>query len=137
MRIEVALAILMAVDILTGLIVAGVRGEISSKISKRGMSEKALILIAIAVCHILDNSIDLGTSFGPMTTWFFVVTEAISIFENMKRGGLKLPKVLMDALRTAAPESESTPHADGEPAAAPAHTPAAPDGQTSDDAPAL
>jgi toxin secretion/phage lysis holin len=158
MRIVLILVGFMVLDIITGLLAAGKAGNLSSKISYRGMTQKVGTLIALAVCHVIDHEFPLGVEVAPVTTAFFIVNELLSVFENLKRMGVQLPAALMNALRVARPDDDtpgtpkdavvviapppahvtiSTPHADGEPAAAPAHTPASKDGQTSDDAPAL
>lgn len=109
MRIVLILVGFMTLDVLTGLMAAGKAGNLSSKISYRGMTQKVGTLIALAVCHVIDAEFPLGVEVAPVTTAFFIINELLSVFENLKRMGVKLPMILMDSLRVARPEEDAEP----------------------------
>lgn len=99
-----ALLTLNALDIASGLIVAGMAGQISSAASFRGIWKKCLMWIAVkaadtfsvlaATAHVMDASFPSGA----VVAWFWCVTEVISIFENLGRGGIPLPDSIVAAL---------------------------------------
>lgn len=95
----------MAVDYLTGLIVAGVfkrsnktdSGKLESRAGWKGLVRKGAALLLVLLAHRLDVAIGTdyimhGLAIG------FTVNELISITENCGLMGLKLPKVLLNAI---------------------------------------
>jgi toxin secretion/phage lysis holin len=94
------LVVLMATDIITGVMVAGINGNLSSKVSYKGMAKKVGTLIAIGVCHALARVYNLGVPIGHLTAGFFVFTESISILENLLKMGVQLPKKLLPMFRS-------------------------------------
>jgi toxin secretion/phage lysis holin len=103
------LVIFMAVDFLTGLIVAGVFGKstktesgtIGSKASFKGLCKKGVILLCILVAHRLDLMLDVSYV-RAATIIGFIINELISIVENVGLMGVKIPGIekAIDLLRT-------------------------------------
>lgn len=98
------LAIVMALDYVTGLIVAGVfhkspkseGGALDSKAAFKGLVKKALIIIIVVAFHQADKL--TGKSFfRDGACWAFFIAELISVVENV---GLvyPLPTFIMKAL---------------------------------------
>lgn len=98
------LAIIMMLDYLTGLIVAGVfhkspkseGGALDSKAAFKGLAKKALIIIIVVAFHQADKL--TGKSFfRDGACWAFFIAELISVVENV---GLvyPLPAFIMKAL---------------------------------------
>lgn len=89
------LAIIMALDYLTGLIVAGVfhkspksdGGALESKAAFKGLCKKALILIFVIAFHQADR-LTGKTFFRDGCCWAFFIAEFISVAENI---GLVMP----------------------------------------------
>ena len=85
------LALLQLLDIITGLIVAGMRGEISSEASFRGMSKKALAWILVKTTDILAAhgpgmvGVEMQIPGGPAVAGYYILTEFVSIVENIGR----------------------------------------------------
>lgn len=92
------LCVFMAIDFLTGLMVAAVfhksnktqEGTLSSKVSFKGLCKKVVILLLVGVGHMLDlylniNFIRAGVIIG------FMVNELISIVENAGLMGITSP----------------------------------------------
>lgn len=98
------LAIIMLLDYITGLIVAGVfhkspkseGGALDSKAAFKGLVKKALIIIIVVAFHQADKL--TGKSFfRDGACWAFFIAELISVVENV---GLvyPLPTFIMKAL---------------------------------------
>lgn len=87
---------LSVIDVITGLMAAGKKGNISSKVSWNGTAKKVGLFLAVAVGNILEPF--SGIPLGRMTAMFYVVTEAISITENLDRSGVPVPKFLKEML---------------------------------------
>ena len=95
------LVIFMAVDYITGLIVAGVfhtspktkTGTLESRAGWKGLCRKGVSLLVVLVACRLDAII--GSSFiRDATVIAFVCNETISIIENAGLMGVPVPKVL-------------------------------------------
>ena len=93
-----SLLILMALDILSGLIAGFVTKALSSDISWKGMAKKSLVLLLIAACEVLEHTWSLGVPLAAGVVGFYLVHELISITENTGRAGLPMPKVLTTAI---------------------------------------
>lgn len=111
-----ALVILMGLDYVSGLVVAGVfhnspkspNGGLESHAGLKGLIRKIFILALVAVAHIADRL--LGTTFfRDAAAIAFCANEIISILENAGLMGIKIPKVFrkaIDVLRSKAKETE-------------------------------
>ena len=98
------LAIIMLLDYITGLVVAGVfhkspksnGGALSSKAAFQGLCKKAMIIVIVVAFHQADRL--TGKSFfRDGACWAFFLAEMISVIENV---GLvyPLPKFITKAL---------------------------------------
>lgn len=101
----ITLLIFMAIDYISGLIVAGVfqasdksaSGSLSSVACWQGLLKKGMTLIIVVVAARLD--IVLGTAFvRDAVVIAYVVNETISIIENAGLMGLPVPDVIMSAI---------------------------------------
>lgn len=101
----ITLLIFMAVDYVSGLIVAGVfqasdkteSGSLSSIACWQGLLKKGMTLVIVLVASRLD--IVLGTAFvRDAVVIAYVVNETISIIENAGLMGLPVPDVIMSAI---------------------------------------
>ena len=101
----ITLIIFMAVDFVTGLIIAGVfhkskkteNGNLNSKVGWKGLCKKGVTLLFVLIAYRLDVS--LGTSYIRTATIIgFIANEVISIVENAGLMGLPLPKVITKAI---------------------------------------
>lgn len=100
-----SLLLFMAVDYLSGLIVAGVfqasdksaSGSLSSVACWQGLLKKGMTLVIVLVAARLD--IVLGTAFvRDAVVIAYIVNETISIIENAGLMGLPVPDVIMSAI---------------------------------------
>ena len=95
-----ALIALMALDYLTGVLVAVAQKELSSKVGFKGIAKKVIILALVAVGHILDTHVlGGGAVCRSAASGFYIANEGISILENAAELGLPLPKKLVDVLK--------------------------------------
>lgn len=101
----VTLVIFMAVDYLSGLVVAGVfhkskktdTGTLQSRAGWKGLCKKAMTLLFVLIGHRLDLAV--GTEYireGIIIG--FMVNELISIVENAGLMGLPLPEIVSKAI---------------------------------------
>lgn len=95
-----ALIAFMALDYLTGVLVAATQKELSSKVGFKGIAKKVIILALVAVGHILDTHVlGGGAVCRSAVSGFYIANEGISILENAAELGLPLPKKLIDVLK--------------------------------------
>ncbi len=101
----VTLVLFMAVDFITGLIVAGVfkasgkskTGALDSKASFKGLCKKCVMLMFVLIAHRLDMI--LGADYIRTATIIgFILNEVISIVENAGLMGIPLPEIITKAL---------------------------------------
>ena len=99
------LGIFMVIDIITGLLVAGVfhkskkteGGAIESNTMFKGLCKKIIMIMLIVVAHRLDT--ELGIAWiRTGTIWAFTANEGISIVENAALAGIKRLEFLSKAL---------------------------------------
>lgn len=94
-----AVIALMAIDYVSGVILAIARKSLSSKTGFRGIAKKLCIIMLMAVAHVIDAQV-IGTGAALMTAvqLFFIANEGISILENSAALGLPVPKKLREVL---------------------------------------
>ena len=101
-----ALACFMAVDYLTGLVVAWrgrspktAHGGISSKAGFDGLIRKAFIIAVILMATQLDRAVgNEGAMFQTAAATYYLANEGISILENTSLMGVPYPAAIRRAL---------------------------------------
>lgn len=96
----------MAVDYITGLIVAAMgrspkteTGHLDSKAGFRGLLRKGVILLMVLLGALLDLALGTNaTMFRNMVIWFYIANEGISILENVALTDVPFPSWLKGAL---------------------------------------
>lgn len=102
-----AMIAFMAVDYVTGVLVAVVNKNLSSEIGFRGLVKKFLILVFVAMGHIVDTYvIGSGSALMSAVMLFFIANEGVSIIENAVGLGMPVPKKLREVLEQLRRESE-------------------------------
>lgn len=99
------LLIFMAVDFVTGLIVAGVfkksdksqSGALDSHAGWKGLCKKSVTLLFVLIAHRLDLVIETDY-IRTATVIGFMLNELISITENAGLMGIPLPKIITRAI---------------------------------------
>lgn len=103
-----ALIAFMALDYITGVVVAIIEKRLSSEVGFRGLAKKFLILVFVAVGHIADAYILGGTPAAMSAVMlFYIANEGISIIENAASLGLPVPKKLTSIMEQIKNKSES------------------------------
>lgn len=101
----IILLIFMCTDYITGLILSGVfkkskkteSGGLSSEIGFKGLIKKVCIIICVLVANMLDYV--LKTNYiRNVVIISFITNEVISIIENLGLIGVKIPKVITNAI---------------------------------------
>lgn len=99
------LLILMAIDYITGLVVAGVfhaspkstNGGLESKAGWKGLIRKVVTWMIVVVAHLIDQL--LGANYlRDAVVIAFCLNEIISIIENAGLMGIPIPKALTKAI---------------------------------------
>lgn len=101
----VAILILIALDILTGIISAIINKKLTSKRSYIGMFKKVSIIAVIIVAGIVEVHLHVPNIFNMVTT-FFLITESLSILENVKALGLPIPPFLSNIINSQGKEDD-------------------------------
>ena len=95
-----ALITFMALDYISGVLVAIAQRELSSKVGFKGIAKKVCILMLVAVGHLLDaHVLGEGAVCRMAVAGFYLANEGISILENAGELGLPLPKKLVSVLK--------------------------------------
>ena len=94
-----ALLAFMALDYVTGVVIAVINKKLSSEVGFKGLAKKFLILVFVAVGHILDAYV-LGDAAVAMTAVmiFYIANEGVSLIENAALLGLPVPQKIQDIL---------------------------------------
>ncbi len=114
------LVIFMAVDYLSGLIVAGVfhtsnktnTGTLESKAGWKGLCRKCMTLLFVLIAYRLD--LVIGTSYiRDAVIIAFIANELISLVENAGLMGVPLPTVITKAIDILQKKTEKEGEDDG------------------------
>lgn len=94
-----ALAALIVMDYVSGVLAAAAEKRLSSEIGARGIAKKVFMFLIVAVANIVDiNVIGEGHVLKSVTVVFYIANECISLLENAGRLGVPVPKKLLDVL---------------------------------------
>lgn len=93
-----SLLLFILLDYISGFLAAFITKQLSSDIGTRGLAKKILILLIIALANKLDLALALAGSLRSTVIGFYVANEGLSIFENVARAGVPVPKALASAL---------------------------------------
>lgn len=90
--------ILMAIDVLTGVINAWIKGEIKSSILRKGLGKKIgeIVVLAIGELFLIAMSLPMAVLNG--ISLYIIVMELISICENLEKLGVPIPNFVKKAL---------------------------------------
>lgn len=93
-----ALAILMVIDIITGILKSLKHRNLWSRKSTYGFGRKILVFLIITVANILDTIFNLNGILIYATVVFYILNECLSIIENYALIGGKVPEQLLNTL---------------------------------------
>lgn len=93
-----ALILLMAIDIVTGVLKAIVNQNLWSRKSLFGYARKLLVFCIIILSNIIDQIIHMDGALVTATIFFYITNEGFSIFENSVQLGLPVPNEVKEKL---------------------------------------
>lgn len=89
----------VVIDYITGITAAIINKELSSNIGFKGILRKIVLFAVVAVAKILSyNILGVGLLIRDAVIGFYLFNEGISILENVKHMGVKVPDDVMSAL---------------------------------------
>lgn len=97
----IALVLFISADYITGVCCAIIEHKLSSSVGAKGILQKVLIFVLVAVANAIDVHIIEGDQAILRTAviFFYLSNEGISILENSARLGLPIPDKLRDILQ--------------------------------------
>ena len=94
-----ALVAFVALDYVTGVLLAIVNKKVSSQIGFKGICKKVLIFVLVALGNIIDRYvICTGSTLRTMLIMFYLSNEGISLIENTGKMGLPFPEKIKTAI---------------------------------------
>ena len=95
-----ALIAFVALDYITGILLAVHNKKISSKIGFKAICKKILTFLIVSMGNIADKYIlGSGSALRTLLIMFYLSNEGISILENAGLMGLPIPQKLKDVIR--------------------------------------
>lgn len=116
------LAVMMAVDYITGWMVALAgkspkteSGGLSSKVGFIGIAKKGFIMLIVLVATQLDKAIgNTSMIFQTATVFYYIANEGLSILENAELIGIPFPIFIKEKLETMREHKDKPPDPDPE-----------------------
>lgn len=93
------LAILMGVDILTGIAKGFKNGNLWSKKSYKGIGKKTLIFCIIVLGNVIDLILNLNGALVTCTVLYYIGHEGLSIVENCAEMDVLVPEQIKEKLK--------------------------------------
>ena len=111
------LAVMMAVDYITGVLVAITGrspktdgGGLSSKIGFVGLAKKGFIMLIVLVATQLDKAIgNTSMVFQTATVFYYIANEGLSILENADLMGVPFPAFIRKRLESMREQKDKPP----------------------------
>lgn len=111
------LAVMMAVDYITGVLVAITGkspktdgGGLSSKVGFVGIAKKGFIMLIVLVATQLDKAIgNTSMVFQTATIFYYIANEGLSILENADLMGVPFPRWIKEKLETMRESKDKPP----------------------------
>lgn len=100
------LAVLMGLDIITGVLKAIKNKKLRSRTAWFGYVRKIGVFGAIIAANIIDVVLNLGGAIAYATVLFYIANEGLSVVENLAEIGVKVPSVILDKLQVIQSENE-------------------------------
>ncbi|MEH7341900.1 phage holin family protein [Priestia megaterium] len=100
------LAVLMLLDIITGVMKAIKNKRLRSRNALYGYARKIGVYVAIIVANIIDQIFGFNGAVATATVLFYLGNELLSIVENLAQLGVKVPAVITDKLHVIQNEDE-------------------------------
>lgn len=96
--IFLTLIIFMSIDYITGVCAAIVNKQVSSRIGAKGLAKKMGILCVVVLATLIEKNVIDTTALRTAVILYYISNEGISIFENITRMGVPVPKKMKELL---------------------------------------
>lgn len=96
--IFLTLIVFMSVDYITGVCAAIVNRQVSSRIGAKGLAKKMGILCVVVLATLIEKNVIDTTALRTAVILYYISNEGISIFENITRMGVPVPKKMKELL---------------------------------------
>lgn len=93
-----ALAVLMVLDYIMGVIKAIYQRQLSSSVGFKGLLKKISILVIVALANVIQELMGDSVAVREIVIMFYIANEGISILENVAAVSTKMPQALKDVL---------------------------------------
>ena len=90
--------ILMAIDVLTGLIKAWAHNDFKSAIMRSGLAKKAGEIMILVVGEVVSYGLMLPDTIMNGISFYIIFMEVMSILENADELGIPVPKFVRDVI---------------------------------------
>lgn len=84
-------------DIISGVLIAIGRGELSSSVSHVGITRKVCMLVIVAMCYLMQRLIP-DVPLGAISCCLYISKEGLSLVENAILLGVPVPDAFIEAL---------------------------------------
>lgn len=84
--------VFMASDMLIGFLAAASKQEIVSTKMRSGLMKKVCLLTSLLLVIAISEMTNIPSSVSPLVSSYICLCELISIIENLKKAGIKIPK---------------------------------------------
>ncbi|MGJ9384245.1 phage holin family protein [Salipaludibacillus sp. CF4.18] len=101
------LALLMVVDVVTGLVKAFKNRNLWSRKSLFGFARKILVFGVIILANVIDQVLGMNGAVTYATVVFYIASEGLSIVENMSEIGVLIPSSISERLHVIKNEQNS------------------------------
>lgn len=92
------LALMMLIDIITGISKAVKNKNLKSRKSLFGYIRKILVFAIIILANMMDSVLGFNGALVVSTVWFYIANELLSIVENSAQIGMPLPPKILEIL---------------------------------------
>ena len=106
----ITLLLFMGFDMFTGLMVGARREELNRARSFAGIMKRFATLLVVWMAYLIGYQLGAGDKVGVAVAVMFTTDEGISILENCRKLGVRVPNILLDnLLRLRGRDSSLTP----------------------------
>lgn len=88
----------MVLDSITGVFCAVIRKKRSDRMGMRAFAKKMGILCIVSLATLIEQNILETTAIRSAVILYYISSEGLSIFENLSKIGVPIPKKLKDVL---------------------------------------
>lgn len=89
---------LMLIDYLTGLLNAWSKGQVKSSKMRQGLIKKVGEIFVLLIGEMFVFAFNLPVYVASVISLYIIIMELISVFENLEKMGIPIPKFIKKAL---------------------------------------